>query len=124
MRKVLATFAALAAGCSVIGHEPVAGWPALEIVEHHVPHAQMRDRCARYVGFGSNPEACAEFDLAAGKCHIWFSADFPPQRFIVQHERLHCAGYDHIGSTAMQRYLGRYQAAREASAAAGSSATR
>ena len=113
-------FAALVAGCSTIDHQRVEGWPALEIIEHRVPHAEMRDRCSRYVGFGMAPEACAEFDLAARKCHIWYSADFPPQRFIVQHERLHCAGYDHIGSTGMKRLL-QYHAGRAAGAAAGSS---
>ena len=105
MRRAPVLLAALLGACTTIAHEKVEGWPQLQIVEHYVPHAQMRDRCARYVGFGMSPEACAEFDLAAGKCHIWFSADFPPQRFIVQHERLHCAGYDHAGSTGMQQYL-------------------
>lgn len=107
------------ASCSVMmGHERVAGWPQLEVVEHYVPHSVMRDRCARYVAFGSSPEACAEFDLANRKCHIWFSADFPPQPFIVEHERLHCAGYDHQGSTNMAAYL-KYWHASQGSAAAG-----
>jgi len=121
MRKIFAILAALLAGCSAMGHQRVEGWPALEIVEHYVPHTEMRDRCAPYVGFGMSPEACAQFDLAAGKCHIWFSAEFPPQRFIVEHERLHCAGYDHVGSTGMAQFLRFHQARRQASAAAGSS---
>jgi hypothetical protein len=121
MQMRLVLLAALLGGCTAIGHERVEGWPALEIVEHHVPHAEMRDRCVRYTGFGMSPEACAEFDLAHRKCHIWFSADFPPQRFIIQHERLHCAGYDHMGSTNMARYLRIYQAAQPDSAAAGGS---
>jgi hypothetical protein len=105
MRRTIALAAALTAACTVIDHRRIEGWPALEIVEHRVPHAEMRERCSKYVGFGMAPEACAEFDLAERKCHVWFSADFPPQRFIVEHERLHCQGYDHIGSTAMQRLL-------------------
>lgn len=104
-----------------MGHERVDGWPALEIVEHRVPHAEMRDRCSRYVAFGMQPEACAEFDLVQRKCHVWLSADLPPQRFIVEHERLHCAGYDHVGSTAMQQYLRYYLATNPSSAAAGAS---
>jgi hypothetical protein len=121
MRKSLVVFAALAAGCSTMGHQRVEGWPALRIVEHRVPHPEMRDRCARYVGFGMSPEACAEFYLDRNECHIWLSADFPPQKFIVDHERLHCAGYDHTGSTNMAQALRRHQAAGVASAAAGSS---
>lgn len=93
------------AGCAMIGHEKVEGWPALEIVEHHVAHNVMRDRCAKYVGPGAFPEACAEFDFAAALCDIWFSADFPPSQSIIEHERLHCRGYDHIGSSAMKAML-------------------
>ena len=123
MKNGLALLAALLAGCTAIGHERVEGWPALEIVEHYVPHHEMRDRCVRYTGFGMSPEACAEFDLVHRKCHIWFSADFPPQPFIVEHERLHCAGYDHVGSKAMAGWLRLYQAAQPPgpSAAAGAS---
>jgi hypothetical protein len=121
MRKSLVLLAALAAGCSVIGHERVEGWPALQVVEHYVPHAVMRDKCAPYAGFGMSPEACAEFDLVHRQCHIWFSADFPPQKFIVEHERMHCAGYDHVGSTNMARFLQQHHARNGGSAAAGPS---
>jgi hypothetical protein len=118
MRNLLVVLAALAAGCA-IGHQRVEGWPQLEIVEHYVPHAEMRDRCLRYVGWGMEPAACTEFDLARGKCHIWHSADFPPQKFIIDHERLHCAGYDHIGSTAMQGFLQRHLASHAAAGGSG-----
>lgn len=121
MRKSLVLLAALLAGCSAIAHQRVGGWPELQVVEHYVPHAEMRDRCMRYVGFGASPEACAEFDLAGRKCHVWYSADFPPQRFIREHERLHCAGYDHAGSTGMQRFLQHHLATGGANAAAGAS---
>ena len=56
MQKILPLLAALAAGCSMIAHEKVENWPALEIVEHYVPHAEMRNRCAPYVGFGYIPD--------------------------------------------------------------------
>jgi hypothetical protein len=121
MQKTFALLAALAAGCNAIGHEKVEGWPQLEIVEHYVSHAEMRNRCAPYVGFGMSPEACAEFDLVNRKCHIWFSGEFPPQKFIVKHERMHCQGYDHVGSTGMARYLQEHVTRQGGSAAAGSS---
>jgi hypothetical protein len=115
MRRTFAIAVALAAGCATLDHTPVDGWPELEIVEHRVPHAEMRERCSRYVGFGMSPEACAEFDFVERKCHVWLSADFPPQRFIVAHERQHCAGYDHAGSSAMARLLRQHGAAAGAS---------
>jgi hypothetical protein len=101
----------LAGACSTIGHEKVQGWPPLQIVEHRVPHAEMRSRCSPYMAPGMLPEACAEFDFAAGECHTWFSADFPPPRAVVEHEKLHCLGYDHPGESTMRRLLQRHIAA-------------
>lgn len=94
--------------CTVIGHEQVQGWPQLQVFEHHVPTAEMRERCAKYTGFGVSPEACAEFRLAENRCDIWYSADFPPTAAIIEHERLHCAGYDHVGQKHMQAILERH----------------
>src|ERR1041384_6878369 len=85
--------------CTTIGHEKVEGWPELKVVEHYVPHHVMRDRCAKYTSWGSFPEACAEFNLAELRCDLWFSADFPPPKGFIEHERMHCAGYDHTGET-------------------------
>ena len=108
-KACLGVLALLVNACTPIAHQRVEGWPELMVVEHHVPHNEMRDRCARYVGFGEVPEACAEFDLAAKRCDIWYSADFPPQRWIVQHERLHCAGYDHAGASGMRELVRQYR---------------
>jgi len=93
-----------------MAHEKVEGWPELRMVEHRVPAAQMLERCRKYVGFGAMPLACAEFNLAARRCDIWLNESFAP-RAIVEHERLHCRGYDHAGATAMREFLARYQAA-------------
>ena len=110
-RLCAALLTLLASACgTVIDHKRVEGWPALEIVESFVPNAQMRERCMKYTGFGMSPAACAEFDLSAGKCTIWYSADFPPSKLIVEHERLHCRGYDHIGESTMAQFLRRHQA--------------
>ena len=55
-------------------------------------------------GAAALPLACAEFNLVARRCDIWLSQSFAP-RAIVEHERMHCAGYDHVGSTNMKRFL-------------------
>lgn len=101
------TFVALSisvfmAGCTIVGHERVLGWPELEVVEHYVPHHVMRDRCAKYVPFGMSPDACMEFNLHAGTCDIWYSSEFPPSASVKEHERLHCRGYDHIGGSVLK----------------------
>ena len=100
---------AIAGGCTTIGEKPVEGWPQLTVVEHHVPHKEMRDRCGKYTGPLVSPEACAEFDFVAMRCDVWFSADFPPPAFIVNHELKHCLGYDHEGEHELRDILAKYQ---------------
>ena len=102
-------FPLLLGACTVIGHKKVEGWPQLTVIEHHVPHHVMRDRCVKYAPWGASPEACAEFNLAERRCDLWFSADFPPPTFFVKHERMHCEGFDHEGETNMRDFLARYR---------------
>lgn len=120
---LLALFAvaALAGGCAVIDrHEQVAGWPKLRIIEHYVPDDALRRRCAKYVPLGLMPEACAEFYFDRGECHVWYNADFRPQPYVIEHERLHCEGYEHAGDTTLRDVLARYNAQRRGPAVSGS----
>jgi hypothetical protein len=109
---VTAFFAALAAGflvgCAALGPK-IENWPYLAVHEHHVPHAEMRSRCARFSGFAAPPLACAEIDFAARRCDIWFSADFPPSARVREHERLHCAGHDHEGDDTLRAALAEWR---------------
>jgi len=91
------------AACTALGHQRAEGWPRLKVTEHYVSNAVMRDRCARYTAFGMSPVACSEFNLVAGTCDIWFSADFPPPAAVAEHERMHCEGYDHLGGSTMKQ---------------------
>lgn len=116
----LAFLALVLSACTIVAHEKVVGWPRMEIVEHYVPTQEMRERCAPYVAFGMLPEACAEFNFATNRCDLWFSADFPPPASIVEHERLHCTGHDHIGQRTMAEMLRRHLAEGSASAGASS----
>jgi hypothetical protein len=113
--------------CTMVGHKKVPDWPELAVREHYVPHHVMRDKCAKYVPFGMSPDACMEFNLSAGTCDIWYSADFPPGPGVVEHERLHCRGYDHIGGNVLSRALAawkQYRATTTAAAAVDDNAVR
>jgi hypothetical protein len=100
------------AGCSVMNeHVKVPGWPELKIIEHHVSHAEMRDRCQVAVSKLASPEGCTYFHLDQGEAHIYVSKDFPSPA-VLRHERLHAEGYDHIGSRNMLRVLEKWQAKR------------
>ena len=107
--RFLAVSAALT-GCSVIdGHQRVPDWPELKIIEHHVAHPEMRDRCAKTVSVFASPEGCTYFYLDRREAHIYVSKDFPTP-WVLRHERLHAAGYDHVGSDAMKRILANWKA--------------
>lgn len=101
------------AACTTIDEhtEPPKDWPDLSITEHYVPHAQMRDRCVKYTAWYLNPEACMEVHFDTKVCDLWFSADFPPPQLFVQHERMHCAGYQHPGDTQLSDAWNNYKAA-------------
>jgi hypothetical protein len=103
--------------CTVIDqHARVPGWPELKVLEHHVSHEEMRNRCMRFMAPYMSPEGCTVFYLDQAEAHIYVSKDFP-SRQVLEHEHLHAAGYDHIGSDSMKRILERWKARQRASRA-------
>ena len=99
-------------GCAsfvIDSHTKVPDWPALKIVEHHVAEAEMRDRCVLYAPLFTSPQACTLFYFDRHEAHIFVSKEFPSAR-VLEHERLHAAGYDHFGSDAMARLWRGWQA--------------
>ena len=105
MQGHLLTLLALAlSGCASMG-PAIEDWPELEVIEHHVPRAQVHERCRKYAAFGSRPLACAEVDFAARRCDIWLSAESPPAAYVLRHERQHCAGHDHEGESSLRDAL-------------------
>lgn len=114
--RLLALAAALAmSACTVMNEHqaPDPQWPALQVVEHEVSAIEMLRRCYRFVSLpmkllGAIPFACAEINLVENRCDIWFTADSDP--FILEHERLHCKGYDHHGDTTLRDFLRAHKA--------------
>lgn len=96
--------------CSAMSSTGIEGWPRLEVREHYLPHAEMRTRCAKYVGFGATAYACMEVRFDLSRCDIYYSADFPPQAWVIEHERKHCAGFDHAGETTLRDALKAWRA--------------
>jgi hypothetical protein len=107
----LALVAAALAGCSSIDyHTPApADWPDLMPIEHHVSHAEMRERCMPFMAWYESPEACAIVQFVERRCDIWLSADFPPGADVIEHERAHCAGRDHPGDSTLRDAWRAYQ---------------
>jgi hypothetical protein len=122
-QRAVLGFAALVlaglSGCALMdSHERVAGWPELKIVEHHVSNPEMRDRCAPYVGPLMSPQGCTLFFLDRREAHIYVSKDFPSAA-VLEHERLHAAGYDHVGSLGMDTIVRDWKARTQRQVAAG-----
>ena|SRR6266850_2277521 len=100
---------AVLAGCLALGgcaipvnqHVRVADWPALKVYEHHVDERELRDRCSPFMGPLASPQGCTVFMFDQRQAHIFVSRDFPSES-ILEHERLHASGHDHIGSSVMQ----------------------
>lgn len=111
LRWITAAIAAPAilAGCvstQIDQHtKPPRDWPALRVIEHHLMVGEVYDRCWQYVSPGMKVAAvlllappivhgCAEIDFRMGECHIYVRGDIP-EPDVLEHERLHCQGYDH-----------------------------
>lgn len=104
------------ASCTTIDahRAPPADWPKLKVVEHRVGAVEMLKRCYRYVSLpmklaGSVPFACAEVDFVRRRCDIWAIED--AEEGVMEHERDHCDGRDHVGDDTLAQALRAYRAA-------------
>ena len=99
----------LTSACTTIDQHklPDQDFPTLRIIEHHVDGGKVIDACYKYVPLGwkllgAVPEGCAEVDFEANTCTIWVRGDYPSKR-VLEHERLHCKGYDHPGDDTINK---------------------
>lgn len=111
-----ALLAAPLSGCFMMTNhvEPPADWPALKVIERPLSVIDVQRKCSRHLTVGSAifslglTMGCAEVDFAAGVCTIYIArGENDPG--ILEHERDHCAGKDHLGGdmtlrTAWERY--------------------
>lgn len=79
--------------CSSIDvHRKVPNWPNdMRILEYNLTYAEMYERCKKYFQIGMIPLACAEWDLIAKECRIFYGPFVTES--VRNHERMHCAGY-------------------------------
>ena len=94
----------LLTGCTVMDMNvpPPVGWPVLEVVEREVDDIGVCDG-----GFGMLVLGCAFADFEAGKCDVYLVKDAP--QWVREHERLHCDGYDHVGSDRVRTVFERWK---------------
>lgn len=79
----------------------------MAVVEEKVSFDEVQEQCRRFVGWGQWPMACAVFYFQSARCHIFYAFDWA-----LEHERMHCLGYDHPGDTSMREALQRFKASQ------------
>lgn len=75
---------------------PPADWPKLYVSVEEESFSRVQDKCFKYGGLSL---ACAEIFFDTGECHIYLIRGL--ENVALQHERKHCEGYDHVGSSAL-----------------------
>lgn len=92
MRTILLVL--LVSGCAgmpIDSHTPPpTNWPKLDIQEIRVSDGEVRRVC------GTFAQACALISFTQGWCRVILRFDAP--KSVIEHEYLHCRGFDHIGS--------------------------
>lgn len=116
MRTAIVIALLALSGCATIDKHtpPPAEWPRLEVREHTVSTGAMLGKCYATLSLpekliGSIPLACAWINLALKTCDIYITA-WSPQA-VIDHEREHCLGMDHVGSSTLADLLRSYRQA-------------
>lgn len=78
---------------------PPVDWPNLTVRVHHGDGGEIIQRCYRYLPLwlkllGGLPLGCALVDFERNECTIFVRGDYP-DRAVLEHEKMHCKGYDH-----------------------------
>jgi hypothetical protein len=94
--------ALLLSGCTMVGHQRVEGWPELAVTVHRTDAKGVRDACAAFTPWYADVMACAHWDLRARTCVVYIAHES-----MLEHEMLHCKGYDHVGGQTMRRAVER-----------------
>lgn len=108
MRRSLAIAALVLASCASApqpensaaidySRPPPADWPELEIQVLHLATADFAAACPL---LKAGSLGCAQLDFCARRCSIYLvPMNDPRYTEVLEHERAHCQGYDHPGSS-------------------------
>lgn len=92
----------LLSGCATVidlQSKPPNDWPELEVRVVRATQAEAIDACKLSVSFADVVRGCAIANFYIGRCYIFLVSDDPS---ILEHEKLHCIGYDHPGESVMR----------------------
>jgi len=96
----------LCTGCTMIDYAkaPPADWPELKVDVYRTTFWDTQRLCGGNLLFPT--PACAAVDFKGRRCTIITSTD---DERVMEHERAHCRGYDHVGETTLADVWGRHE---------------
>lgn len=93
--------------CSTIGNRPPpADFPKLNVTVNYVPWEKMYSVCSQY---GIQPAACTEVNFKDNSCVVWVVPNDGLTKYTLEHELLHCQGWDHPGETTLRDMWERFK---------------
>lgn len=87
---------------------PAPNWPDLKIEIQHGSQEAITRLCEEHGG-GKNSVACAVVSFVYRTCTIYIPKQHVIYDRILVHEKAHCRGYDHYGSTVLRDAWKKYQ---------------
>lgn len=107
-KGVLALYLVIAlSACTAINvhQKPPSDWPKLQVSIHKVGFWEMQKICGgSYLsGVLTQYMGCAWIYFDKGTCEVYYAADDKESAAnVIEHEVMHCEGYDHIGSSTLK----------------------
>ena len=102
-RTIIAAVLLALTGCTVVNEHraPPADWPALDITIERQGFWETQEKCGRSVAevlLIGPALGCMWVNFDEMRCRIYLWLD------VLEHEMLHCRGYDHYGSSDLADY--------------------
>jgi hypothetical protein len=76
---------------------PPDDWPVKDVQIQYLEPGTVPPMCAQYA---NHTNSCAVVNFRTGVCYIYLTTKSPE---VLEHERGHCNGYDHVGDTNRSR---------------------
>lgn len=86
-------------GCTAINiHKaPPHDWPKLEMTVTKLGFMELQSVCEASILM--QRFACANINFDTMTCKVYYFSDDEYGKLALEHEEMHCLGYDHIGSS-------------------------
>jgi len=103
--------------CTAINvhQKPPSDWPKLNVSIHKVGFRELQKICggSYAIGLLTQYMGCAWIYFEKGTCEVYYAADDKDSAtHVIEHEVMHCEGYDHIGSSALADGWGEWKASQ------------